>query len=140
MGIKDKFIFAGSVDQKDVPSYIAASDFAVFPSLAEATSIAALEVMACGKPVISSSVGGLPEIIENGKNGLLVDFDTKESLYHDYGLSEASLKNLENAIVKLAGSEKLRKEMGGNAGKIVKNKFSWDSYSEKVVSIYNSSL
>lgn len=135
-GLEDKYIFAGSVSQEDVPKYIAAADFAVFPSLAEATSIAALEVMACGKPVVASNVGGLPEIIINGENGLLVDFDTKESSYTDYGLSEDSLKNLEKAIVKMAQDEEMRKEMGLNARRIVESEFSWDKYIDKIETIY----
>ena len=47
-----------------MPALLADADVAVFPSLMEATSVAALEAMSCGVPVAASRVGGLPEIVD----------------------------------------------------------------------------
>jgi glycosyltransferase involved in cell wall biosynthesis len=47
-----------------MPALLASADIAVFPSLMEATSVAALEAMSCGVPVAASRVGGLPEIVD----------------------------------------------------------------------------
>ncbi len=63
-------IFAGS--RPDVHDAISAADVIVVPSLNEAFGRIIIEAMACSKPVIATNVGGIPEIIENGKNGLLV--------------------------------------------------------------------
>ncbi len=135
-GVSERFIFPGTLQQKEVPEYIAACDFALFPSLAEATSIAALEVMASGKPVIASRVGGLPEIITDGYNGILVDFDRADSSYRDYGLSEEAVKRLISAVLLLAGSPEKRKSLGENAAGVVRREFSWKRYIEKIRALY----
>lgn len=63
-------IFAGH--QEDVFPYLAASDFTVLPSLWEGFGLSAVESMLCGKPVIGSRVGGIPELMLEGVTGLLV--------------------------------------------------------------------
>jgi L-malate glycosyltransferase len=134
--IRDYFIFTSSIDNQDIPRYIATSDFSIFPSLAEATSIACLEVMACGKPVIVSNVGGLPEIVDDGGNGLIVDFRRKASSYIDYGLSRESIDDLAEAILKLCKNKFLRMKLGQCARATVEKKYTWDEYIKKLEKIY----
>ena len=62
--VSDAIRFLGSRPNTDMPGLFASSDVAVFPSLMEATSVAALEAMSCEIPVAASRVGGLPEIID----------------------------------------------------------------------------
>lgn len=57
----------------DLVPYYHAADVVAIPSLLEATSLAALEAMACAVPVVATRVGGLPEIITDGHTGLLVE-------------------------------------------------------------------
>ena len=64
--------FIGMVANKEVPSYLAAADIVVVPSIVEASSISALEAMAMRKPVIASDIPGIREITNNGKNCVLV--------------------------------------------------------------------
>lgn len=64
LGVADRVRFLGGVANAKLPGYYASADVAIVPSLIEATSIAALEAMACGCPVAASRVGGLPEIID----------------------------------------------------------------------------
>jgi len=72
LNIKEKVIFLGSVPNEKMPGILISADLIVIPSLMEATSIAALESMACGKAIAASRVGGLPEIIDEDV-GFLMD-------------------------------------------------------------------
>ena len=69
-GIADRVIFAGL--RHDIPELLAGATMAVLPSLNEGLSNALLESMAAGLPVVATRVGGTPEAIDGGVNGLLV--------------------------------------------------------------------
>lgn len=69
--ITDKVYFLGK--QNAVAELIAISDVLLLPSQTESFGLAALEAMACGVPVVCSNVGGLPEVVQNGISGLLVE-------------------------------------------------------------------
>ena len=56
----------------NIPEILAASDLFVFPTLSDALPTVLLEAMAAGVPIVASEVGGVPEILENDVNGLLV--------------------------------------------------------------------
>ncbi|MSR23320.1 MAG: glycosyltransferase family 1 protein [Gemmatimonadetes bacterium] len=63
--------FLGARPHGEMPGLLCSGEIAVFPSLMEATSVAALEAMACARPVVATAVGGLPEIVDDGV-GILV--------------------------------------------------------------------
>lgn len=88
-GTKQSVQFLGYRD--DVNRVLRAGDWAVVPSRYEGLSLAALEAMAIGLPVIASDVGGIPEVVTHGENGLLVPPEDEESL------AEALIKGLEMA-------------------------------------------
>ncbi|MFH1279708.1 MAG: glycosyltransferase family 4 protein [Candidatus Eisenbacteria bacterium] len=69
-GIGDRVHFLGGVPNRELPPLLSSADAVVIPSLVEATSISALEAMACERPMAASRVGGLPEIIDE-RNGTL---------------------------------------------------------------------
>jgi glycosyltransferase involved in cell wall biosynthesis len=64
LGVADAVTFLGKRPNDEMPALVADADVAIFPSLMEATSVAALEAMSCGVPVAASRVGGLPEIVD----------------------------------------------------------------------------
>jgi glycosyltransferase involved in cell wall biosynthesis len=70
--------FTGRRD--DVPAVTAALDVAVLPSYREAQGLSILEAMALSRPVVASAVGGIPEMIEHGRTGLLVPPHDPEAL------------------------------------------------------------
>jgi glycosyltransferase involved in cell wall biosynthesis len=68
--VRHAFTFVGQRD--DVPARLAEADIFVLPSLSEALPNAVLEAMAAGLPVVTSEVGGIPELISDDRTGLLV--------------------------------------------------------------------
>ena len=63
LGVSSHITFLGKRAHSEMPGLLSWGDVAVIPSLMEATSVAALEAMACELPVVASNVGGLPEIV-----------------------------------------------------------------------------
>lgn len=123
--IKQFTIFTGGVPNNLMPIYYDLADIVVIPSLVEATSIAALEAMACGKPIIATKVGGLLEIIKHYYNGLLVP--------------PADSKALAQAILLLLLDRKLLNNLAYNALCFAKY-YSWENIISRILSIYNSIL
>lgn len=70
LGVMDRIEFLGARSNEEMPDLLRGAELAVIPSLMEATSIAALEAMACGLPVAASAVGGLPEIVDDDVGSL----------------------------------------------------------------------
>jgi glycosyltransferase involved in cell wall biosynthesis len=77
-GLDGIVIFAGF--QPDVSPYLAAFDLFVLPSVMEGFGIVLIEAMAMAKPVVATSVGGIPEVIDDGVTGFLVPPRDPESL------------------------------------------------------------
>jgi len=103
-GLEKSFLFLGFRD--DVPELLASCDLAVLPSESEGLPNSVLEAMAAGVPVVATCVGGIPEIIDNGQNGLLVPPENPPAL------AEAILRVLRdrNLAMRLAraGQERVR--------------------------------
>lgn len=81
----DRVRFLGTVSRDEMLQRFQTSDLVMVPSITtsgtqENTSIAALEAMACGTPVIATRIGGLPEVVEDGRTGVLVPEQDAESL------------------------------------------------------------
>lgn len=122
-GVGNKVTFAGSVANAEMPEYYLNSDIVVLPSLVEGTSIAGLEGMACAKPIIGTKTGGIPEIVVDGKNGLLVE--------------PANSRGLAQAILVLLKDEDKRKKFGLKGRELVVSKFDWKVIAQKTLEVYN---
>lgn len=70
LGIQDRVRFLPFTE--NVPEFMAAIDVFVMPSYSETFGLVLIEAMAMGKPVVATSAGGVPEIVENGRDGLLI--------------------------------------------------------------------
>jgi len=113
--------------KENISEYLNASDVFVMPSLWEGLPIALLEAMACGLPVVATRVGGVPEVVEDGKSSFLVE------LKNPRGLAEKIIKTLEM-------SEEERKKMGEHGRKIVEKKFSIEQMVKEYENLYQELL
>lgn len=75
-----KIIVTGHIPHKDLPAYYSLIDVFVHPSLRDGMPNAVLEALACGKTVITTPVGGMTDIIEDGKNGHFVNVNDVDGL------------------------------------------------------------
>jgi glycosyltransferase involved in cell wall biosynthesis len=73
LGVKDNIIFTGYTPDQKLPKLYQAADVFAFSTFYEHHPFAVLEALSTGLPVVTTNVGGIPETIENGKNGFLVD-------------------------------------------------------------------
>lgn len=121
-GLEGKFILAGQIE--NAYRYLTAFNYFVLPSLKEGFPYALLEAMTAGLPIIATSVGGVPEIIENEKNGLIVP--------------PANSGALADAILKLFEDENLATELAMNANIDVGEKFDFLTMLVKTERLYRS--
>jgi glycosyltransferase involved in cell wall biosynthesis len=88
--------FLGEQGRAEVAKLLHGCEVFVLPSRSEPFGIAILEALACGKPVVATTAGGIPEIIENRKNGLLVEPDDPNAL------AEALMTVIKDPALRLA--------------------------------------
>jgi N-acetyl-alpha-D-glucosaminyl L-malate synthase BshA len=116
--MEDRVHFLGEQDQ--VLPLLSISDVFLLPSAQESFGLAALEAMACEVPVVASRVGGLPEVIDDGRNGFLHALD--------------DLDGMARSAVSVLTDGDLRARLGAAAKQTVKSKFCH----EKIVPIYEA--
>ncbi len=120
-GMGEKVIFTGFI--KDTPSFLSCLDLFVMPSYHEAFGMVLIEAMAMGIPVIGTKAGGVPEIIEDGQNGLLVP--------------PREVDSLAEAMKKLLFSKILSMDLARRGREKVKERFSLSLHTERIEEIYD---
>lgn len=125
LGIKEHMEFRESVDQTTLLGYYSECDLLVLPSKSEGWGLSLMEAMACGKPVIASKVGGIPELVRDGKDGILV--------------RPGDIRSLADAIISLLKDPKRRERMGASGRERVSG-FSWDETAKVVLREYEKAL
>jgi len=122
LGISDRVKFCGYIPESKKLSMLNLCDVFLFPSVLEGFGMAAVEAMACGKPVVALNNASLPEIVKNGETGFLV--------------SPGNRKEYISSLFSLVKDDKMRREMGLEASSCVKKKFNWNRCAEKVMNSY----
>jgi L-malate glycosyltransferase len=123
LGIESKVIFTGFLNDPLIP--LSSCDIYAHISLQEGFPLSILEAMSCGKAVIASKTGGIPELINDGENGLLV---------------ESTPEAISNAVIGLMNSSEKRSKLGQNAKRAVEEKFLWTKIAGDYLSLYQISL
>ena len=124
LGIHDRVIFHGQV--ADVCPILSQLDILVCTSYQEAFPVSILEAMACGKPVVSTNVNGIPEAVTEGQTGFLVPPHAPEALAR--------------AVTTLLDHPDLREKMGLAGRRRVEEYFSRTAYAAGIMRIYRELL
>ena len=106
------------------------------PSLYEPFGIINLEALSCETPVVGSAVGGIPEIIQEGKTGYLIALESVSRTDFNPKNPEAFQKNFAAKINQLLDDENLAKQMGKAGRQSVLEKFSWESIAKTTFNYY----
>ena len=126
IGVKDSVIFTGYYPDKKLPKLYQAADVFAFSTFYEHHPFAVLEALSTGLPVVTTSVGGIPETIESGKNGFLVEpFNPKQ---------------FADKILYLLGHPIEASEMGLLARKTILERFDWRIVVKDVLRVYDEVL
>ncbi|MFN8377218.1 MAG: glycosyltransferase family 4 protein [Anaerolineae bacterium] len=128
LGMNQRAHFAGHVTDDELPLHYAASDVAVLPSTTkgEAFGIVLLEAMACGKPVIASSLPGVRSVVDHDVNGLLAP--------------PGDAGRLSEALMRLLSSAELRAQMGARGRFKVEQRYDWPAIISRLEDVYGEAL
>jgi glycosyltransferase involved in cell wall biosynthesis len=126
LGVKDNIVFTGYFPDRKLPKLYQAADVFAFSTFYENLPFAVLEALSSGLPVVTTNVGGIPEMIESGRNGFLVQpFNSRE-------LSDRLLYFLEHPNA--------ASEMSFLARKTILERFDWRLIVKKVLKVYDEAL
>lgn len=124
LGVGADCVFAGRAH--NVADWLRSIDIFVLPSTSEALSNSLMEAMACGCAPVASDVGGNPELVEHGVNGLL--------------FPPANVDELAKCLGDLAVNREMRRRFADASERIVKGRFSLDAAARRMGDIYASLL
>jgi glycosyltransferase involved in cell wall biosynthesis len=126
LGVMGNIVFTGYTPDKDLPKLYQAADVFAFSTFYEHHPFAVLEALSTGLPVVTTTVGGIPETIQSGKNGLLVKpFNSKQ-------FSDAILYHLEHPAEAAA--------MGAAARETVERELDWKIVVKDAMKVYDEAL
>jgi len=120
--LKDNVTFYGICPNDKLPELYNSTDIFILPSLTESFGQAIGEAMACELPIIGTTVGGIPEVVIDGENGILVQHQ--------------NVPELKLALHNLATNPELRTKMKQKNARRIKNHFNWQITAKQYREIY----
>jgi len=109
-------------NRNDIPELLSCLDVAVLSSTEEGLPLSILEAMACGKPVVATNVGGIPAVIQHGKNGVLV--------------STRDISGMANALLDVLSDKNRAEKMGMNGRKLIEKRYDLNYSLKKYFALY----
>ena len=125
MNLKNSITFTGNLKPEEIPDYYPAADIFALPSHTEGLPLVVLEAMSCGLPIIASNVGGIPEVVNEGKNGFLISPKNEEILTEKLRI--------------LIKNTQLRKQFAKKSAEIIENEFDITKKINRLINLYNGS-
>jgi glycosyltransferase involved in cell wall biosynthesis len=122
LGLSANIEFHGRKTESEVLELLRGCETFVLPSRFETFGIAILEAMACGRPVVVSNTGGMPEIVRNGRNGFIVEPEDASALA--------------NVLISLSDDPVLRRRIGEAAFEDVRRRFHVDAMGESYERVF----
>ena len=122
-GVEDCVTLLDAVKNDELVEFYRNSDVFVLPTYYEAFPKVVVEAMACGKPVVATSTGGIPELVKEGQTGFLVPFGSPDTIA--------------DRLTVLLGDRSLRESMGARGRRVVEDQFTWHAVAERTRDAYN---
>lgn len=126
LGLETQVRFSGYKSALEVAEHYHQADIFILPSLSESLAMVLLEAMSCGLPIIASDVGGIPEVVADGENGLLIP--------------PGNVNAIIEAIHRLTNDSLLRSRISQNNPIKIQEQFTWKKIALNYQAIYNESL
>lgn len=126
MGLEDRVHFLGFVPNEELPNHYRRSDIFVLPSETESFGLVFAEAMSCGLPIAASNVGGIPETVRDGVDGLLCP-------------PRQPLALREN-IQRLMSNVDTREEISHSQRERILERYTWDQIAARYADLYRSVL
>jgi len=125
-GLSGRVRFLGALPHESLPAIYRSADMFVIPSLAESFSQVTAEALASGLPVVAAKAGALPNLIDHGQNGLLVE--------------PRNARAIAEAVLAISGDADLRRRMAEAARRKAVETLSWSSVARAYAEIYGRCL
>lgn len=123
LGVTERIRWLGEVPPDRIPKYLFGADIFVRPSLSEGLGNAFLEALAAGVPIVAPMIGGIPDFLKDGENGLACD--------------PKDPADIADKIKILAADSEMRLKLGSNGHRMVAEKYDWDHIARSVAEVYN---
>ena len=126
LGLGSRVHFLGYVPNEELPAYYRRSDIFVLPSATESFGLVFAEAMSCGLPIAASNVGGIPETVRDGIDGLLCSPDDPPSLREN--------------IIQLMSSADAREDISNSQRQRILEHYPWEHIAARYADVYRAAL
>lgn len=123
LGVADRVRWLGKVIPDRIPEYLSGADMFVRPSQSEGLGNAFLEALAAGVPIVGPLVGGIPDFLKDGENGLVCD--------------PKNPTDIADKIKRLTNDKETRSRLGLAGRQMVRARYDWDNIARSVAEVYN---